>query len=175
MNCLPFEEKIAQYVDGGLDPNDTRDIEDHLRTCPACAEFAEALQSDRTWLRTVPPETADVDFAALRRQIRSAIVHERRAKSLMPVLLLAASVLLAVAVAAIWLAPNRGGQQPRTAQLKVSSQTPEVETMQAKAPAPLLTERRPHKPRKEQSLSRARLRTTEPTPTPAGPPARPGP
>jgi len=107
MNCLPFEERIAQYVDGDLDRAEVRRVEEHLRSCPACAEFADRLESDRILLRTPPLETAQVDFAALRSQIRRRIVQERRRITLVPALLIAASILIAVGIAAFRLGQVR--------------------------------------------------------------------
>jgi hypothetical protein len=95
MNCVPFEEKIALYVDGALDWNEARAVEQHLRNCPDCAEFADRMEFDRMVLRTPPPECAEVDFDGLRAKIRRDIKQERR-RQLMPVLALAASILLAV-------------------------------------------------------------------------------
>lgn len=91
MNCPQFEERIAQDVDDAV-------VQEHLRICPACARFADQLESDRRMLRSIPPESGDVDFDAMRRQIRGAITQRQRGKRIVPVLLLAASILIAVAV-----------------------------------------------------------------------------
>jgi hypothetical protein len=107
MNCLPFEERIAEYLDGALDRAEVRVVEEHLRVCPACAQFADRLEYDRILLRTPPPETAEVDFAAMRSQLRRAIVQQRRPTRLAPALLIAASILMAVGIAAIRLGPAR--------------------------------------------------------------------
>jgi hypothetical protein len=132
MNCLPFEEKIAQYVDGGLDRDDARHIEEHLRGCPGCAEFADRLEYDRIGLQTAPPEIGDVDFAGVRRQIRTGIIQERR-KILVPALLVAASILISVGIAAFWFVPGGVRHAPHTAQVKAPEP---IETRQAEPPAP---------------------------------------
>jgi hypothetical protein len=125
MNCGQFEERIAQYMDGDLYRDEVPEVEAHLRSCPGCAEFAERLEGDRISLRTPAPECFEVDFAALRRQIRRGIVRERRQRRLVPVLLIAASILLAVGGGAIWFGAGRVGPQPSgTAQVQVGPALP---------------------------------------------------
>jgi anti-sigma factor RsiW len=98
MSCPEFKERVAQYVGGDLTPEESRPVQDHLRGCGACAELARLLERDREWLASRPPEAAQVDYAAMRQQIRSGIVRERRRRRLLPALLAAAAVVLAVGV-----------------------------------------------------------------------------
>jgi hypothetical protein len=96
MNCLPFEEDIARYVDGSLDADGVRSVVEHLRECPDCAAFAEAMEGDRQALRAEPPEMADVDFVGLRAGIRRRIVERPWPVRWMPALLAAAAILVLV-------------------------------------------------------------------------------
>jgi hypothetical protein len=120
MNCVMFEEKISQYVDGALDWSDACLVEQHLRTCAACAAFADRLEYDRILLQTLPPECSEIDFACLRAEIRGRIASEHRGAKRLPVLAAAASFLLAAGIGAIWLRPGRAPiHPPQTANVKV--------------------------------------------------------
>jgi len=106
MSCLDLQEKIALYAGGDLPLDDVRCVEEHLRSCEACAELARSLERDCAWLTSQPPEAACVDYAAMRHQIRRAIVRRSRARKLLPALLAAASVLLAIGVATLRRKPE---------------------------------------------------------------------
>jgi anti-sigma factor RsiW len=77
MTCTGFEERIAHYVGGDLAADEMPAIERHLRVCSDCASLARELAEDRVWLASRPPETADVDLAAMRREIRREITRPR--------------------------------------------------------------------------------------------------
>ncbi|HEX3748788.1 MAG TPA: zf-HC2 domain-containing protein [Bryobacteraceae bacterium] len=77
MTCAPFEERIGRYVGGDSGGDEAAAVEQHLRGCAHCAEFARALQEDREWLASRPPETAGVDFAAMRYEIRRQVARPR--------------------------------------------------------------------------------------------------
>jgi hypothetical protein len=146
MNCLPFEERIALYVDGALDRHEVRLVEEHLRSCSACAEFADGLEYDRIGLRTPPPESSEVDYGALRVEIRRAIVRERRTKRLIPALLIAASILIAVGIAAMRMVSGRiPVPQSQIAQVKVGQAVPPA-TLSKSGADPLVRGRRPRRP-----------------------------
>lgn len=98
MSCPEFEERIAQYVGGDLAPEGVPPVEQHLRSCAACTELARRVDEDRARLATRPPETGDIDYAALRRRIRREIVHRERTRRWLPALVAAAAILLAVTV-----------------------------------------------------------------------------
>ncbi len=105
MNCPEYEERIALLVDGELERGAAWAVEKHLRTCGECAEFASQMEFDRELLRMPPPECSDVDFIALRHAIRRRISQEHPRAKWMPVLAMAGSILLIMAVA--WLGrPN---------------------------------------------------------------------
>ena len=77
MMCAGFEERIARYVGGDLATEDASAIEQHLRVCSDCASLARELAEDRAWLASRPPEAAEVDFTAMRREIRREIARPR--------------------------------------------------------------------------------------------------
>jgi anti-sigma factor RsiW len=94
MTCELAHEKMAAA--------DMAAVQDHLRTCAACAEAAREFESDRLRLASVPPEVATVDFAAMRRDIRRAIVRKRRRRTLWPVLAAAAAIAMAAGIEWQW-------------------------------------------------------------------------
>jgi anti-sigma factor RsiW len=83
-------------VGGDLSAEEAVTLEQHLRACAGCAELARELEEDRAWLASRPPETADVDFAALRREIRKELARPRRDWKWLAV---AAAIFLAIGVA----------------------------------------------------------------------------
>jgi anti-sigma factor RsiW len=97
MNCADFEERIALNAGGELGVEEAARVEQHLRTCAECAELARGLVEDRAWLASRPPEAAEVDFAAMRREIRREITRPRRNWKWLAA---AAAILLAVGLAA---------------------------------------------------------------------------
>jgi len=77
MTCAEFEERIALYVGGELAPGERLAVEEHLRVCAECAALARELEEDRAWLASRPPETAEVDYVAMRMEIRRRIDRPR--------------------------------------------------------------------------------------------------
>jgi len=77
MKCAEFEERIAFYAGGDLAADQRPAVEEHLRVCSGCAALARELEEDRAWLASRPPETAEADFAAVRREIRRKIERPR--------------------------------------------------------------------------------------------------
>lgn len=95
MSCAGFEERIAGYVGGEVAAEEAVAVEQHLRSCADCAELARQLREDRAWLASRPPEVSDVDFAAMRREIRKEVGRPRRDWKWLAV---AAAILLAIGV-----------------------------------------------------------------------------
>ena len=75
MRCAGFEERIVGYLGGDLTPAEALAVEQHLRACTDCAELARGLEADRAWLASRPPEIAEGDFAAMRREIRHRVTR----------------------------------------------------------------------------------------------------
>jgi anti-sigma factor RsiW len=75
MMCAGNEERIARYVGGDLAPEEAAALERHLRDCAVCADLASAMEQDAELLASRPPELAEVDFAAMRREIRREIAR----------------------------------------------------------------------------------------------------
>ena len=46
----PNEDKLLGYVDGFLDEEETKQIEQHIRSCPSCAKQLEEMESEKAFL-----------------------------------------------------------------------------------------------------------------------------
>ena len=44
----PNEDKLLGYVDGFLDEEETKQIEQHIRTCSYCAQQLEVMESEKS-------------------------------------------------------------------------------------------------------------------------------
>ena len=54
MNCADFESKLADYLDGTLDPGEGAALEQHVSSCAACQEFMGEVKSAVSLLQRVP-------------------------------------------------------------------------------------------------------------------------
>jgi hypothetical protein len=141
--CQEWKERVALYVGEDLDSPQAAEVEAHLRQCPGCAELARALEEDRARLSSAPAETFQVDYAAIRREIRTGIARDRHRATMLR--LLAAAALVACAAAAGWLARLDGTVPPPP---KVVARTPIP-------PAPLVSTVKPRRQAKSNRPSRA--------------------
>lgn len=105
MNCPAFEERIARYAGGDLTAAACLPVEQHLRVCAGCAELARGLEEDREWLSRRPIEAAQVDFVAMRREIRRRVASPRTSRPWLPALAAAAAILLAILPVTRWKTP----------------------------------------------------------------------
>ncbi len=116
MSCEMSREKIHALLDGELPPPAALEVESHARACPSCAAAYGRLRSLRSALRSealtfVPP-------AALEDRVRAGVAAARRAEGRrgLPLLALAASLLLGVAIGRFLVPLSREGAAPPTAQ-----------------------------------------------------------
>jgi len=146
MTCAGFEERIARYVGADLAAGDAPELEQHLRVCSDCASLARELAEDRAWLASRPPETADVDFAAMRREIRREIARPRWGWKWLAV---AAAVLIAVGVG---ITVRRKPQADRS--LTVAARKEAVGVIDQSAPRMAAVSRRPVRTPSSKSATR---------------------
>ncbi|MGD0765112.1 MAG: zf-HC2 domain-containing protein [Dehalococcoidia bacterium] len=66
------EADLSAYLDDRASPEERRRLEEHLRTCPACASKLEGLRSVVAELRHLPPATAPRSFALTAEQVGAA-------------------------------------------------------------------------------------------------------
>ena len=73
--CVEVVELVSDYLDGGLDPETRRRVEEHLALCPPCRVYVEQVRDTVRALGRLPedelPEHAvaelEAAFAAFRR------------------------------------------------------------------------------------------------------------
>jgi hypothetical protein len=106
MDCNGLNQRLDDYLDGLLNPEERAAVDSHVQMCPACrALLAREIGLQRT-LRALPaPEPLENFFdGAIRRAIAQDQRHQRRRWRL-PSIALAASILL-VFTAHLWLKPG---------------------------------------------------------------------
>lgn len=87
---------VAGYVLGALEPDESRDFADHLRTCPECRREVAELSSLRTMLDqamrppTLPDGLAERTLAAVAREAAASPPAKERRRRLLPAVLAAA-------------------------------------------------------------------------------------
>jgi hypothetical protein len=64
MKCDEAAERITALLDGELSPEERRDLESHLASCPACREAREAEEAVVARLRALPRPPLPAGFAA---------------------------------------------------------------------------------------------------------------
>jgi anti-sigma factor RsiW len=111
------QERIHALLDGELPSPATQEVESHVRTCPSCAAAYGRLRSLRSALRSevlpfAPP-------AALAERVRAELAKARRPGGrglLSPLLALAASLLIGVAIGRFLVPASRDLSVSRSAQ-----------------------------------------------------------
>ena len=79
MNCTDWEERIALYAGGDLDPRRGAALERHLAECPGCQLFASGLAESLDIVKAAHGETiAPAHYTALRARVLAAVDRDRR-------------------------------------------------------------------------------------------------
>jgi hypothetical protein len=137
MMCAGKEERIARYVGGDLAPEDSAELERHLRDCSECGELARAMERDAEWLASRPPELAEVDFAAMRREIRREITRPRWSWRWV----VAAAAAFVLVGALTYIDPPRKPYRPAVAIREAAAPSPAPPPAKVAAVAPKRTRR----------------------------------
>jgi len=98
MICEQWQDRIAVYAGGDLPESEVAEVERHLVECPHCAELADSIAADRTRLQSRPPELPEIDFDAIRAELRGKIVRGRLIRRWTPVAAIAAALLVILAI-----------------------------------------------------------------------------
>ena len=61
VTCKKGFEKISEYLDGELDDNLCREIEEHLRHCPVCRECVDSMRKTIQLCKKAATEEIPVD------------------------------------------------------------------------------------------------------------------
>ena len=115
MNCELWQDKIDAFVDAELSADEARSFDEHLRSCPACAQETFARQRLKAETRLAGQRY--VPTAEFAEQVAQRIAPKRKRSVVwMPALASAAAVLLlAIFVGVAW--HERSNQQEVGAQL----------------------------------------------------------
>ena len=102
MNCESAHELIQPFLDEELDPSQRLEIEAHLRSCVACAEFHHELSELRKTIRSgAPYYRAPQDLEGrVKAALRRPAVVDMRVRA--PRIWIAAAASLGFAAAIIW-------------------------------------------------------------------------
>jgi hypothetical protein len=79
MSCLPIRERLAEFVYGDLTPAEAREVEGHIRSCPACRREQVALAGVRGLLDRAGTPAVPADLPGIYR--RAAEMQGRRARA----------------------------------------------------------------------------------------------
>lgn len=127
MNCNDFRELIALYVEGDLNPADTKQLEQHLETCADCREFAEEIRESQSSLKKLQDSTdSQLAMDAVRQRVLNQIRIDREPRRLfgwkwqtVALAALMAAAALAGAVTFVRLIPRRAPDVPIVKMQKV--------------------------------------------------------
>ena len=80
MNCNSFEEWIALYVEGDLDPARATHVESHLKVCASCQSLLSRLEGSQAMVKDLAAESLDpASFNVVRERVMQK-VHRRQAR-----------------------------------------------------------------------------------------------
>jgi anti-sigma factor RsiW len=78
MNCSNWEERIALYAGGDLQPSEAAEVNQHLAHCPGCRLFASGLHESLELMRDAHGiEIAEPHFAAVRTRVLGTLGAHR--------------------------------------------------------------------------------------------------
>jgi len=81
MNCNSFEEWIALYVEGDLDPPRARSIESHLKSCASCQRFMNEVKGSQAMLKDLAAESLDpAAFNVVRQGVMQEVNRRQAAR-----------------------------------------------------------------------------------------------
>lgn len=62
MNCQKIKKLLNSYIDKTLDADTAQQVEEHLKSCPACREMHLKLKQVVSALNSISPQPAPADF-----------------------------------------------------------------------------------------------------------------
>jgi len=76
--CRTTITSLSQYIDGGLTPDEIREVSDHLNQCASCESVRAEIEQVRIAARDLPQHTpSPVLWTRIRAEIESEIVSEK--------------------------------------------------------------------------------------------------
>jgi len=124
--CGEVEERLGDYLEGGLEGRSRAEIEAHLAACDACRPLLEALREVVAALRSVPVLEPSSDLATRAAEAALRLAPRRAAVAVLPRLsppawLLAAAAGVALALTASVLLLSGSARGP--SRLRVAERT----------------------------------------------------
>jgi anti-sigma factor RsiW len=122
MNCEEAGRLLDPYLDGELEVNPRRELEQHLSRCPSCCCLAQQGQESRFFFRAsartykAPPQLRTKVLAAVRREKAKQTYAFLR----QPLVYVAAGFVLSLSLALNILFPDVGNEDSRQAVLRHS-------------------------------------------------------
>jgi hypothetical protein len=152
MECARTEDILSAYLDGDLPEEERKEVAEHLRKCPRCAEEERALGETLSLLRTLPGEKAPPGLLA---GVRRRIGEEKAEEPLWKKLFLPAHVKIPLEAAAVvlvfLLVYGIQKQVPATKTAVSPPASVRSETPGAGQPSALADRRKPVTPRAERT------------------------
>ena len=75
LKCIEVVELVSDYLDGELDPETRRRVEEHLALCPPCRIYVEQVRGTVRALGHLPPDGLPEDAVA---ELETAFATFRR-------------------------------------------------------------------------------------------------
>ncbi|MCI0370976.1 MAG: anti-sigma factor [candidate division NC10 bacterium] len=77
MSCKELVNLLADYLEGQMDPEAARDLDQHLADCPACLNFLKTYRATTRLIREIacediPPELGERLQEFLRERLKGA-------------------------------------------------------------------------------------------------------
>lgn len=106
MNCPSFERLIALWVEGDLPGSEAAAVEEHLRTCSPCHQFAQELKASQAALGILRQDTVE---ERVFRSLRAGVLKKLPVENARPSVptwqyALAAGLIVVLAVSVLKLA-----------------------------------------------------------------------
>ena len=81
MTCNSFEEWIALYVEGDLDPSRAKNVELHLKSCASCQRFLKELEASQAIVKELAAESLDpASFNVVRQRVMQEVNRRQAAR-----------------------------------------------------------------------------------------------
>jgi len=81
MNCNSYEELIALYAEGDLDPSRAKNVESHLKSCASCQRFLSKLAASQAMVKELAAESLDpASFNFVRQRVMQEVNRRQAAR-----------------------------------------------------------------------------------------------
>jgi Ca-activated chloride channel family protein len=130
MSCKDFQELIALYIESDLPQHEIAEVENHLKSCAACKEFAEHIKESTSALKRLNDDPGDEKaYQQIRQKVLSRIEEKPSQRFAWFGMFrwssaLIAALMAAVAIAGVFTISRLIPKPPRQAQKQIEKQPP---------------------------------------------------